>query len=194
MQTQEELQTAVKHFLAHYQCLKTYEHCLEVGDYAFELGKKFLKEPYKARIAGYLHDISAVYPNEARISVAGKMGLDLYKEERDFPMIIHQRISKEMALQQFGITDSEILSAIECHTTLKGDYSTVDLVVFVADKIKWDQSGEPPYLASLLQALTISLEQAAAYYIEYLLNHELKVAHPWLLEAHQTLKERLKDR
>jgi predicted HD superfamily hydrolase involved in NAD metabolism len=192
MQTQEELQAAVKQFLTQHQCLKTYDHCLDVGNYAFELGKKFLKDPYKAQIAGYLHDISAIYPNEERISVARKMGLDLYKEELDFPLIIHQKISKEMALRQFGVTDSEILSAIECHTTLKGDYSAVDLVVFVADKIKWDQAGKPPYLDGLLQASAFSLEQAAAYYIDYLLNHEIKVLHPWLLAAHQTLKQRLK--
>ncbi|MTD41870.1 HD domain-containing protein [Erwinia sp. CPCC 100877] len=194
MQTQEELQAAVKHFLTQHQCLKTYNHCLNVGDYAFELAKAFLKDPYKAQFAGYLHDISAIYPNEERISVARKMGIDLYKEELAFPLIIHQKISKEMALRQFSITDPEILSAIECHTTLKGDYSAVDLVVFVADKIKWDQTGKPPYLDGLLQALAISLEHAAYYYIDYLLNHEIKVMHPWLLEAYRTLKQQVNSK
>ena len=26
------------------------------------------------------------------------------------------------------------------------NYSDIDLVLFVADKIKWDQEGKPPYL------------------------------------------------
>ena len=41
-----------------------------------------------------------------------------------------------MAEKIFDITDNEILSAIECHTTLKGKYSQLDLVVFVANKNK----------------------------------------------------------
>ena len=55
----------------------------------------------------------------------------------------------------FGIEDNEILSAIECHTTLKKNYSDIDLVLFVADKIKWDQEGKPPYLDGLLQAFKL---------------------------------------
>lgn len=44
----------------------------------------------KAAIAGYLHDISAIFPNEVRITVAEEFGIDLLEEERKFPMIIHQ--------------------------------------------------------------------------------------------------------
>ncbi len=41
------------------------------------LVKKYLTSPEKVSIAGYLHDISAIYPNNQRISVAQKnMGLN----------------------------------------------------------------------------------------------------------------------
>jgi predicted HD superfamily hydrolase involved in NAD metabolism len=188
---QDHLQSSIKHFLMERNCIKTYYHCVSVGNYAFELGQKYLEEPYKAKIAGYLHDISAIYPNDQRISVANRMGIELYKEEIEFPMIIHQKISKEMALKKFNISDVAILSAIECHTTLKGQYSDLDLVVFIADKIKWDRKGEPPYLAGIMKALNNSLEDAAYYYIDYLLNHNIKVIHPWLLEAYLELKYHL---
>ncbi len=34
----------------------------------------------------------------------------------------------------FSGVDPEILSAISCHTTLKAQYSRLDLIVFLADK------------------------------------------------------------
>lgn len=187
MDHQQVLKNEIKQYLVSKNCEKTYYHCMEVGEYAYQLGEKYLTSPEKVSIAGYLHDISAVYPNNQRISVAQKYGIELNETEMAFPMIIHQKISKSIAKMDFGIEDNEILSAIECHTTLKKNYSNIDLVLFVADKIKWDQEGKPPYLDGLLQALNCSLENAAYFYIDYILKHDIKVVHPWLWDAYNQL-------
>lgn len=68
-----------------------------------------------ARIAGVLHDISAVIPNDKKIEVAESLHINILPEEREFPLIIHQKISREIANILFGITNEEILSAICCH-------------------------------------------------------------------------------
>lgn len=181
------LRQEIYHYFLLYDKIETYNHSIMVGDFAYTLAKKVGVNPNQAQIAGFLHDISAIYPNNERVGVAEKMGLPLLKEEYEFPMIIHQKISRYIAKNEFEISDSSILSAIECHTTLKKNYSSMDLVVFVADKIMWDQSGEPPYLSGLLTALDHSLEHAAFYYIDYLLHHNIKIIHPWLLDAYQAL-------
>lgn len=187
MDHQQVLKNEIKQYLVSKNCEKTYYHCMEVREYAYQLGEKYLTSPEKVSIAGYLHDISAIYPNNQRISVAQKYGIELNEAEMAFPMIIHQKISKSIAKMDFGIEDNEILSAIECHTTLKKNYSDIDLVLFVADKIKWDQEGKPPYLDGLLQALNCSLENAAYFYIDYILKHDIKVVHPWLWDAYNQL-------
>ena len=187
MDHQQVLKNEIKQYLVSKNCEKTYYHCMEVGEYAYQLGEKYLTSPAKVSIAGYLHDISAVYPNNQRINVAQKYGIELNEAEMAFPMIIHQKISKSIAKMDFGIEDNEILSAIECHTTLKKNYADIDLVLFVADKIKWDQEGKPPYLDGLLQALNCSLENAAYFYIDYILKHDIKVVHPWLWDAYNQL-------
>ncbi|NFA63076.1 HD domain-containing protein [Enterococcus faecalis] len=192
MDHQQVLKNEIKQYLVSKNCEKTYYHCMEVGEYAYQLGEKYLTSPEKVSIAGYLHDISAVYPNNQRINVAQKYGIELSEAEMAFPMIIHQKISKSIAKMDFGIEDNEILSAIECHTTLKKNYSDIDLVLFVADKIKWDQEGKPPYLDGLLQALNCSLENAAYFYIDYILKHDIKVVHPWLWDAYNQLKLTIK--
>ena len=192
MDHQQVLKNEIKQYLVSKNCEKTYYHCMEVGEYAYQLGEKYLTSPEKVSIAGYLHDISAVYPNNQRINVAQKYGIELNEAEMAFPMIIHQKISKSIAKMDFGIEDNEILSAIECHTTLKKNYSDIDLVLFVADKIKWDQEGKPPYLDGLLQALNCSLENAAYFYIDYILKHDIKVVLPWLWDAYNQLKLTIK--
>lgn len=192
MDYQQVLKNEIKQYLVSKNCEKTYYHCMEVGEYAYQLGEKYLTSPEKVSIAGYLHDISAIYPNNQRISVAQKYGIELNEAEMAFPMIIHQKISKSIAKMDFGIEDNEILSAIECHTTLKKNYSDIDLVLFVADKIKWDQEGKPPYLDGLLQALNCSLENAAYFYIDYILKHDIKVVHPWLWDAYNQLNLTIK--
>lgn len=92
-----------------------------------------------------------------------------------------------MALNIFGISDPQILSAIGCHTTLKGGASSLDKVVFVADKIRWDQEGRPPYLTCLESALERSLDDAAFCYVSYLWQRrqELPIMHPWLEAAYR---------
>ncbi|MDG6127271.1 bis(5'-nucleosyl)-tetraphosphatase (symmetrical) YqeK [Lactococcus formosensis] len=192
MKNTNQLKQEIETFLLEKECYATYNHCITVGDYAEEIGHEFLNEAEReqVRIAGYLHDISAIYPNNERIFVAEDMKIELFKEERQFPMIIHQKISIIMAQREFGIQDEKILSAISCHTTLKKKFSKVDLVLFVADKIRWDQEGQPPYLKEITQALNYSFEAAAFSYIDYILKNDIKVIHPWLLEAYEFLNLR----
>ncbi|MDH2888297.1 bis(5'-nucleosyl)-tetraphosphatase (symmetrical) YqeK [Bacillus cytotoxicus] len=181
----------MKDFLLKYEKEFTYKHSMRVANEARKLARKFHVNEEEAAIAGYLHDISAVFPNEQRIAAAESFGIDILQEEREFPMIIHQKLSKEIAKEIFKVTNEQILDAIGCHTTLRKHATAMDLVLFVADKIEWDQKGVPPYIDRVKKSLEISLEQAAFAYISYLWERKdtLKVLHPWLEEAYWDLIE-----
>ncbi|HEU5087210.1 MAG TPA: HD domain-containing protein, partial [Roseiflexaceae bacterium] len=129
---------------------------------------------------------------EARIAYAEAWGIEVLPEERQVPMIIHQKLSAYMAEQLFGVRDAAILSAIGCHTTLKAGAGSLDRVVFLADKLKWDGQGDPPYLADLEQALHNSVDAACAWFVRYLWERRatLLVIHPWLAAAHAELEQR----
>ena len=142
----------------------------------------------KVVIASLLHDIGGIYPINQRIEVARKYSIELLNEELEFPLIIHQKLSCYLAKSLFNIGDEDILNLIECLTTLKANYTKIDLIVFLADKIAWDQEGQPPYLKGLFQCLDHSLEEATLYYINCLLNHDIKVVHPWSLVARRELE------
>lgn len=179
----------VPNFLMVNNHIETAKHSIRVSEMARRLALRFGVNPDHAEHAGLLHDVSAVIPHNERSCVAKALGIPVLPEEERFQMIIHQKISRVMAESFFGVMDTDVLSAIECHTTLKANFSKMDLVVFVADKIEWDQPGFPPYIEELKSQLKISLEHAAFSYIDYLWQRRntLKVVHPWLVDAHREL-------
>ena len=187
------LRRDVATFLTLHNQVHTAGHVAQVAAEARQLAERFGAVTEEAEVAGLLHDISAVIPNEERIAAAHTFGIEVLPEEAAFPMIIHQKLSMVLAREPFGVTAPAPLSAIGCHTTLKANASLLDKVVFVADKIRWDQAGEPPYLSDLQQALDRSLDQAVFCYLDYLWQQRatLRVIHPWLAAAHAQLQEQL---
>lgn len=166
-----------------------YEHSVEVAEKAECLCIKFNVNPIKGYIAGLFHDIGGIFPYLEREIVADSFNLELFEEERVLPMIIHQKISANILKLDFHIDDEEVLQAVKCHTTLRKHYTDLDLIVFLADKIKWDRRGIPPYLKEMNPLVNQGkLTEAAYFYINYLMNHDIKVLHPWLKEAKEDLE------
>ncbi|WP_373233068.1 bis(5'-nucleosyl)-tetraphosphatase (symmetrical) YqeK [Cohnella sp.] len=189
-----ELKTDILLFLSTNQSTETAKHCFDVGRESKRIALMYNMDPQAAEIAGWLHDISVVFPNSERIEVARQLQIEILPEEERFPMIIHQKISKVMAEDIFKITDEEILNAVGCHTTLRKNSTPMDQVLFVADKISWDQNGTPPYIDALNRNLQESLTHGAFAYISYLWERRdtLKVIHPWLREAYEELKDEIR--
>lgn len=174
-------------FLRFYNHPQTAAHCASVANQAKLLAIRFNINPILAEVTGYLHDISAIIPTPQRVMYAKTHGIPVLPEELKAPMILHQKISTVICQELFGIEDQAILSAVGCHTTLKKEASLLDKVVFLADKIAWDQTGEPPYQQQLLTALDHSLDAAVWIYLDYLWSQRenLVVIHPWFVDAYQ---------
>jgi len=176
-------------FLRHHHHTATALHCQQVAAAARSVAAFARVNLVQAETAGWLHDVSAIFPVSERVQVAHSLGLEILPEEESCPMIVHQKLSRQMALEIFGVTDLLILDAIGCHTTLRAQSTTLDKVLFIADKLAWDQLGTPPYAKELHAALAHSLDQATIFFINYLWDrrHTLQVIHPWLRAAHQEL-------
>lgn len=121
-------------------------------------------------------------------ALAVKNHWDLDPAEEKYHFLLHQRISRMIANEDFQIEDEDMLSAIECHTTLKKGASNYDKTVFLADKIAWDQEGMPSYYDALMQALDVSLDYACYRFIRYQFDQgNLLMPHQWLLDAYDEL-------
>jgi len=168
---------------------RTAEHSGAVAGVARNLALRLGLDPTSAAAGGWLHDIAAPIPASQRLEAALALGIEVLPEERAHPMILHQKLAVPIARELFAVEDPAILSAIGCHTTLKPNAAPLDMVVFLADKIAWDQPGMPPYRHDLLAALRTSLEAACLVYLTYLWERRdtLPVVHPWMAAAYQAL-------
>lgn len=145
---------------------KTLAHVQAVAEECVRIGKRFGLTEETCRLAGMLHDISAVIRPQDMLAWAEAHAMPLCEAERRYPFLLHQRMSRLVAQTAFQVTDDAVLSAVECHTTLKANASILDMTLFIADKIAWDQPGEPPYLHDVLSALETSLEAACLCYMK----------------------------
>lgn len=180
----KNLESNIADFYRQTGTLTTYRHCLDVAKQAITLDNWFKTDLYTA---GLLHDISAFIPPNTRLKVAESLNIPILDEERACPMLLHQKLSAYIAQNCFHINDRKLIKAIECHTTLRGNFTAFDLELFLADKIAWDQAGTPPYLTELTSKLPESQEAAALLYINYIISHNIQTLHPWLREARRSL-------
>jgi len=185
------LRQDVAAFLNHHECPNTAAHSFDVAEKAAVLARRFNADLARATLSAWLHDISAVIPNDQRLKVSQALGLEILPEEAEVPLLLHQKLSVMIAEQIFNISDQGVLSAIGCHTTLKANPSQLDTLLFVADKLAWDQRGTPSYQAEMEQALEESLELAAFRYQDHLM-HSGKIInpHPWMLDSFRELSEK----
>jgi HD superfamily phosphohydrolase YqeK len=179
----------VARFLRARGCVGTAEHSGRVAIEARSLAERFGADPWAAEAAAHLHDVSAVIPVSERLEAARAWGLVILPEEKAAPMILHQKLSSEMACRFFNVRDRTVLAAVGCHTTLKSQANLLDKVVFLADKTAWDQPDEPPYLDAVIGALSQSLDAAVCVYLAHLWNRRaaLPVLHPWLVGAFESM-------
>lgn len=183
------LERDVPRLLIHYGCSGTASHSLRVASFARRIATLTGADPSLAIVAGLLHDVSAVIPSADTLDVAKQLGLEVLPEEETFPGILHQKLSAVLAQEVFMVSDSSVLSAIGCHTTLRAGATVMDKVLFVADKIEWDQADAAPYLEEMVNALDRSLDEAALGYLHWMWTQQrsLRVIHPWLKEAYEEL-------
>jgi predicted HD superfamily hydrolase involved in NAD metabolism len=160
------------------------EHCAAVAETAVALAVRFGFDGVAAETAAILHDISGVVKPSDMLAYACQSEWELDEAESKYPFLLHQRVSRAIAAEDFGICDETVLSAIECHTTLKSDPSPQDMILFLADKLSWDQAGKPPFFDAVSEALNDSLYKAAYTYIDFVISSNMiQMPHKWLLEA-----------
>lgn len=127
--------TEIKNWLKENLSEERYFHTLGTADCAKELALKFNLDPDKAYLAGLLHDCAKCFSNDKLLDIIHK-NLEVEEAEMLNYKTLHAPVSAYISQFEFGITDSEILSAIRWHTLGKLDMTDFEKIVFIADKIE----------------------------------------------------------
>jgi predicted HD superfamily hydrolase involved in NAD metabolism len=187
-----DIKADVKSILYSHNKAKTYDHVRNIAEMNVKIATQYGLDETICELCGYLHDISAIIPPQDMMSYAITNNWYIDESERKYPMLLHQRISRVIAQEDFKITDERILSAIGHHTTLKANPSAYDMAVFVADKLAWDLTethGQAPFYTVVNDALKHSLKIASLAYMDYMEQNDM-ILHPhkWWVEAAQWLR------
>ncbi|WP_152391878.1 bis(5'-nucleosyl)-tetraphosphatase (symmetrical) YqeK [Paenibacillus guangzhouensis] len=186
----------ITHFFQMNDDLRTLEHTLQVAAEAERIAKLYGVDSEKVIQAALLHDISNVIPISAMLDAAEGLELEILDDERKYNRSVHQKLSSCMARELFGVTDSEILAAIESHTTHQANASVVAKILFVSDKISWNLPGDHPHLVEMRRHVDAhDMDRAILVYLNQIWEqrHKLKLVHPWLIEAREELLGKITD-
>ncbi len=115
-----------------------YEHSLGVAEEAVVLAERFGIDKNKACIAGLLHDCAKCLPNEKLLDIVVK-NKDIWEIDECELLnykTFHAPAGVVIAEKEYGITDKEILSAIRWHTLGKKKMSSLEKIIYLADKIE----------------------------------------------------------
>src|SRR5258707_2990316 len=91
----------VSAFLRHHHHPQTALHCQHVATAARDVAIATQANPSQTHIAGWLHDVSAIFPASERVQIARALDLEVLAEEYHCPMIVRYRLSRLMAQEIF---------------------------------------------------------------------------------------------
>ncbi len=90
----------------------------------------------KLIIAAWLHDACKELKNQDQITAAEKYQIEIFAEDREFPNLLHSRVSAKWVEEEYGIKDPIILAAITDHTFGAVDMSLASKLLFLADMVE----------------------------------------------------------
>jgi predicted HD superfamily hydrolase involved in NAD metabolism len=173
--------------------LDTLAHVTKVAAEAQDLAARSGADCGAANLASMAHDLAAVVPTGEMIAVAEDMGLQVGGADRAIPLLLHGPIAAAALVEKLGLRDQDVLNAVRYHSTLRSGASTLEKIVFLADKIAYDPTS--PHDGEYLPALSAapSLDDAALVYLGFLLDNAWRygwVLHPNAVAAYRDLTGR----
>ena len=88
----------------------------------------------RAMLAGLLHDCAKCLPDNEILRLCREHNISVSPIEESNPFLLHAKLGAYLAETEYDITDPEILHAIKVHTTGEPDMSTLDKIIFIAQK------------------------------------------------------------
>jgi len=108
-------------------------HSIATQEMGVELADIYSVNRHKATVAGLLHDCAKGLSDEELLLNARRYNIPLDEIRMTQPGLLHAPVGAKIAQVELGITDSEILHAIEVHNTGSRGMSSLDKVLYLAD-------------------------------------------------------------
>lgn len=144
----------------------------------------------RATLAAWGHDIARALSPSDLLAEARRLGLAVDPVEEEAPILLHGPVGAAILSLDYAIDDPDVLAATRYHTTARAAMSTLEKVVFLADKIEPGKLRAEPALARVRQLANRDLDAAV---LECLNQHLLEASrkgwplHPQTVAARNEL-------
>lgn len=139
---------------------KRFQHVLGVEETAKALARHYDYDEDKAGLAALLHDYAKEESDQVFLEA-----IDRYQLDSDLKNwnnnVWHGLVGRYIISEELGLTDEEILRAIEVHTVGAKDMSCLDKIVYMADYIEPNRNF--PCVERARELVYQSLDMAVAY-------------------------------
>jgi predicted HD superfamily hydrolase involved in NAD metabolism len=113
-----------------------FKHSIGTADCGRKMARAYGVDPDRAYLAGILHDIAREYSAEQLLRKANEKGIILRKEERARPFLLHGKVAALIAREELGVRDRGVLNAIAFHVTGRYNWTRLEQVLYLADKVE----------------------------------------------------------
>lgn len=143
-----------------------YLHSLSVAKTAYAIAQQNGYNPVKAFVSGLYHDCGKDVPLAYQKEVIANF-FSSYEPVPEFAY--HQFVGSYLAKEIFKIHDEEVLSSIRFHCTGKAKMSTLEKIVYAADKVEPNrdfptQRGREACLEDIEQGFVFVLREQVEYF------------------------------
>ena len=165
---------------------KRYEHTLGVAATAEDLARAHCLDTDRACLAALLHDAAReIGDPEKFLRLAKEWNIPVGEPEREAPQLLHGPVAAELARQELGVEDADVLEAIRVHTVGRPGMGPLALVLYVADKI--EPAREYPSVERLRGLSRDNLWKAAAESLRRSIAHNEQRGRPTHPASRRTL-------
>ncbi len=147
-----------------------FAHSLSVAYTARKLAEQYGADPVRAEQAGLLHDCAKYFSMEEMRRISALHSLTDDPAFLESGALLHSLVGAQVAAEQYGMTDPDVLDAIRYHNTGCAGMSRLAMCVCLADSIEPLRKSYPLLdqvrslsERSLERALLLSLEGTADY-------------------------------
>ena len=162
-------------------------HSLATEKEAIRLAARYRENWQKAALAALLHDLCKCDPIEWQLRYLRGCPVKLPQEWLQNPQLLHGPCAAEYIRRELKITDREILGAVRWHTTGHQGMTSLEKIVFLADKIEAtrDYEGVEESRAAACQ----NLDKAVRLELRNKLSKVCKMGLPLVKEAWEAYNE-----
>ena len=143
-------------------------HVLGCRDTAVELARHWGADETDAARAGILHDITKAIDGPLQLTLCDAYGKILSDFSKRYPKTLHALTGSLVAERIFG-ENSQVVSAIEWHTTGRANMSLLEKIIYIADYIEPNRT--IPGVEDLRHLAFTDLDAALKMGLEMTLEH-----------------------